>query len=113
MDRRRRTRHTVQWIVKYSLGASREWRECRLVDLSETGATIEPSGPIDDESPSGEIAIQFQLPEDITRPFALLGNIRHMTPTSEGDIRLGVEFKHLTPRDMMLLQLVDRSHSYS
>jgi hypothetical protein len=113
MDRRRRTRHTVEWIVRYSLGASREWRECRLVDLSETGATIEPSGPIDDESPSGEIAIQFQLPEDITRPFALLGNIRHVTPTSEGDIRLGIEFKHLTPRDVMLLELVDRSHSFS
>ena len=112
MDRRRRTRHTVEWIVKYSLGASVEWRQCRLVDLAETGATIEPSGPLDDESPSGEIAIQFKLPEDVARPFALLGDIRHVTPTSEGRVRLGVEFKHLTPRDVMLLELVDRSHSY-
>lgn len=113
MDRRRRSRHTVEWIVRYSLGASVEWRQCRLIDLAETGATIELSGLLDDESASDEIAIQFELPEDIAGPFAILGDIRHMTLTAEGSVRLGIEFTHLTPRDVMLLNLVDRSHSFA
>jgi hypothetical protein len=113
MDRRLRTRHTVEWIVRYSLGASVEWRPCRLIDLAETGATIELPGLLDDASPSDEIAIQFQLPEDVAGPFAILGDIRHMTLTAEGGVRLGVEFKLLTSRDVMLLNLVDQSHSFA
>ena len=113
MERRRRTRHTVEWIVRYSLGASVDWRQCRLVDVAETGATIEPFDLLDDESPAGEIAIQFQIPEDLAGPFAILGDIRHSTRTSEGHVRLGVEFKDVTTRDVMLINLINRSHSFT
>jgi hypothetical protein len=112
VERRRRTRHTVEWIVEYSLGASVEWHRCRLVDLAETGATIEPFDPIDN-SASGEVALRFQLPEDIAGPFAILGDIRHVTRIPEGSVRLGIEFENLSTRDVMLLNLVARSHSFA
>ena len=112
MERRRRTRHTVEWIVEYSLGTSVEWQRCRLVDLAETGATIEPFD-LTANMASGEVALRFQLPEDIVGPFAILGDIRHMTQISEGGVRLGIEFTKLSTRDVMLLNVVARSHSFA
>jgi PilZ domain len=112
VERRRRTRHTVEWIVEYSLGASVAWQRCRLVDLAETGATIEPFN-LTDNSASGEVALRFQLPEDIAGPFAILGDIRHVTQISEGRVRLGIEFRNLSTRDVMLLNVVARSHSFA
>jgi hypothetical protein len=108
VERRRAKRHTVEWSARYRLGASAEWRDCRLIDLAKTGATIEPFGPFEDNSLSGEVEIQIELLGDVAEVFELLGDIRHMTWTSAVRAHLGIEFKNLTRLDVMLLELIDR-----
>ena len=61
-----------------------------------------------------EVSVQ-SVPGDHFRlgPFAILGDIRHMTQISEGGVRLGIEFTKLSTRDVMLLNVVARSHSFA
>jgi hypothetical protein len=108
MERRRAIRHTVDWYAVYRLNATSEWRPCRLIDLATTGATIELLTPLDDDSLQHEIQIMFEFRGETTEGFDLLGDIRHQTPTAVGRARLGIEFKNLTPIDVMILELIER-----
>jgi hypothetical protein len=108
MERRRATRHTVEWFAEYRLGATSEWRPCRVIELATTGATIELLAPLDDDSLKRDIQIMFEFPGETTEWFELLANIRHQTPTTTGRVRLGIEFKNLTAIDVMLLELIER-----
>ena len=109
MERRRATRHTVEWAARYRLHALADWRRCRLIDVGKTGATIEPFDLLDHESPSGsEIAIQFELLAEPPEKFELHGAVRHRTRTADGRIRLGIELENLTSRDVILLDLISR-----
>ncbi|HEX4531414.1 MAG TPA: PilZ domain-containing protein [Acidimicrobiia bacterium] len=108
MERRRAIRHTVDWYAVYRLNATSEWRPCRLIDLATTGATIELLTPLDDDSLQHEIQIMFEFRGETTEGFDLLGDIRHQTPTTVGRAHLGIEFKNLTPIDVMILELIER-----
>ena len=108
MERRRAKRHTVEWFAVYRLDATTEWRPCRVIDLATTGATIELLVPLDDDSLERDIQIMFEFRGETTEWFDLLGDIRHQTPTTMGRARLGIEFKNLTPIDVMILELIER-----
>lgn len=108
MERRREKRHPVEWFGGHRLGATSEWRPCRVIDLATTGATIELLAPLDDDSLEREIQIMFEFRGETTEWFDLLGDVRHQTPTTTGRVRLGIEFKNLTAIDVMILDLIER-----
>lgn len=108
MERRRAPRHTVEWSASYRIGASTQWRPCRVINLTLTGIAIEPFDVCDDDLLSGTIEIHFGLPEDIPEVFELIGDIRHRTRAPGGRIHLGIEFKDLTTLDTMALEELRR-----
>ncbi len=110
MKQHRETRHRVEWSARYRLGTAVEWRPCRLIDVSKAGAAIEAFAVLDDDSLSGQLEMQFKLP-GIDEVFELIGDIRHATRSPEGRAHLGIEFKHLTAQDVMLLDLIVRGLS--
>ena len=50
----------------------------------------------------------FEFRGETTEGFDLLGDIRHQTPTTVHRVHLGIEFKNLTPIDVMILELIER-----
>jgi hypothetical protein len=106
----REPRHPVEWSARYRLPTTLEWRPCRLIDVSTAGAAIEPFVPLNFDSRGSPVDVQFKLP-GIDETFELHGDIRHTTRNSEGHIRLGIEFAHLTASDVRLLDLINRGLS--
>jgi hypothetical protein len=96
MERRGIIRHNVQWSAGYRLGSSAEWRASRVVNMAKSGIAIEPFGLHEDDRLSGEVEVKFELPDYIAENFHLLGDIRHVTRTSEERVLLGIQFKGVT-----------------
>ena len=105
MKRRRELRQLDGWAARYRLGATAGWRACRVVNMAPGGIAIEPFSLGDDEALCGQVEIEFEISERVGNEFSLLGNIRHVTRTSEGRVLLvGIEFTGLTTLQAMTLE---------
>ena len=91
MKQHREPRHPVEWSARYRLSAMLESRPCRLIDVSKTGAAIQPFEPLNFDPLASQVEMQFKFP-GIDETIEFLGNIRHMTRTAEGHVHLGIEF---------------------
>ena len=107
-ERRRRNRHSIAgWTGRYRLEAASGWRDCTLVDMSETGAGFQAfmlatdavslstaELELVDGSSAGEAKIRLR------------GQVRHLTRSPEGHVRVGIEFLGLTELEGRLLGML-------
>lgn len=84
------------------------WCDARLIDLSETGVALEPIGMAADLTLVGRLELHLVPPSSDGEGLRLLGEIRHMTRSSRGRVRVGIQFVGLTPNEEKLLDLVLR-----
>jgi hypothetical protein len=64
----------------------RPWRDCRIVDMSATGAGVELLGATEKDSVGSRIVVAVQM----------AGVIRHSQPMGKGPTKVGMEFVVLT-----------------
>jgi len=93
MERRRESRHSIERCASYRLGTSAEWRACRVVEMGTTGIVVELIGLRDDRPLCSDIAVKFELPEDVVVHFELLGRICRRGWISEGRFGVWIEFR--------------------
>jgi len=78
--------------------------ECKLLDLSIFGAGIElPGGPYSDFQDQ-KVIVEVHAPLGESVSLRLVGEVRNMTPTSEGT-RLGIEFVELSETEQEILKV--------
>jgi PilZ domain len=110
-EHRRKPRHAAAgWSGRYRLQDAAAWRECTLVDISESGAGFQAYMLATDALPLTtaelELVDESRAGED---PIRLRGRVRHPTRSEEGHVRVGIEFVGLTQLEMQLLgMLFDR-----
>ena len=107
-ERRRRNRHSVAgWTGRYRLEGASGWRDCTLVDVSESGAGFEAfmlaTDAVSLSTAELELVDGSGAGEDAIR---LRGQVRHLTRSSEGHVRVGVEFLGLTELEGRLLGML-------
>jgi hypothetical protein len=103
----------VKWTAKFRLAESDQWRACRLIDISQTGAALDPCESTEGTSPGAQIEIELAVPEKFADSIRFLGTIRHVTRTATGDAYMGIEFTGLTRLDTELLELLVRLDSFA
>ena len=110
-ERRRRNRHSASgWTGRYRLEGASAWRDCTLVDLSETGAGFQAFMLATDAVSMSTAELELV---DGSRggadPIRLRGQVCHLTRSSEGHVRVGIEFVELTELEARLIgMLFDR-----
>jgi PilZ domain len=112
-QRRRSPRHTVEWPAHYRGGRVEGWRQCRLIDISQTGAAIEAFGVGDDETLSGAIELELRAPAQVAELIRLQGTARYSSRTSEGRVRVGIELEPASTFDEELLAALVRLNSFN
>jgi hypothetical protein len=109
-ERRRRPRHAAaHWGGRYRFGGAAAWRECELVDLSESGAGFQafilPTDAVQVTDVELELVDRTDLDPD---PLRLKGRVAHLARSHAGHLRVGVEFVGLTPLEGRLLATLFR-----
>ena len=103
-ERRRKVRHPVRgWIGRYRLQDASAWRDCTLVDISETGAGFQAFMLPTDAVPLTVAELEL-IDGDAT--IQLRGTISHLTRSPEGHVRVGIEFLGLSELEGRLLGML-------
>lgn len=107
-EQRRKVRHAVHgWSGRYRLQHAAGWRDCALVDVSETGAGFEafmlPTDVLPLTTAELELVDGSGDPEQAIR---LRGTVSHLTRSPEGHVRVGLEFIGLTDLERRLLGIL-------
>jgi hypothetical protein len=107
-EHRRKARHPVAgWTGRYRLEAASGWRDCTLVDVSETGAGFQAFMLATDAVPWSTTELELvdgsRSDEGTIR---LRGRISHLTRSDEGHVRVGIEFVGLTELEGRLLGMM-------
>jgi PilZ domain len=108
--RRRSQRHPVDVYVEYRFRSDAPWRNCRILDLSQHGATVRLQELEPGESFSERIDLEITSQPRDPIGIVLRGQIRRRSLQPEGLV-IGIEF---TPNDtgcIDLLRLLPRLHS--
>ena len=106
-ERRRDARQGAGWLGTYLLPEQREagWAECRILDISTSGAGLELFGP--PWPPEGEecdLVVRLDATTAIgPRTLELPCVIRNSAASRFGFVRVGVEFVGLTSEERRLL----------
>jgi hypothetical protein len=90
-QRRRSPRHATDLHAAYRVSSDAPWRSCRVVDVSEHGATVELLDLEPGESFGPRLDLEISsLPEDAIGVI-LKGQIRHRSRRPDG-LLVGLEF---------------------
>lgn len=107
-ERRRKARHEVLgWTGRYRLQHASAWRECTVVDISETGAGFQAFMLPTDALPM--MTAELELVDgsgNAEETIRLRGTISHLTRSQEGHVRVGIEFLGLTELEARLLGML-------
>src|SRR5260221_558847 len=93
-NRRGADRYPAGWIARYRTEADDGWRECRALDVSETGAALELSGSVTVDE---ELVIELRTGDDAPGGVLLIATVRNVASDPDGTVRVGVEFASCTP----------------
>ena len=105
-ERRRRARHAVRgWTVRYRLEHASGWRDCTLVDVSESGAGFQAFMLPTDAVPWSTAELELVGGSD-DETIRLRGRVRHLTRSHEGHVRVGIEFLELTELEARLIGIL-------
>jgi hypothetical protein len=107
-ERRRKRRHGVSgWTGRYRLEGATGWRDCRLVDISETGAGFEAFMLATDAVRLTIAELELVDPSpDAEATIRVRGKVSHLTRSQEGHVRVGIEFVGLTALEARLLGIL-------
>ena len=110
VQRRRSQRHPTDVPVDYRFGPAAPWRTCRIVDVSEHGATVELHNLEPGESFGDRIDLEISsVPEDAVG-VVLRAQIRRRSRLPDGLV-IGVEFMPTGTDCVNPLRLVAELHS--
>jgi hypothetical protein len=105
IQRRRSQRYPTDFSVEYRFSSNAPWRNCRIVDLSEHGATVELHDLEPGESFGPRIDLEISsLPQDAIG-VVLRAQIRRRSRQPDGLV-IGVEFTPNGTDDVNVLRLV-------
>lgn len=76
-----------------------------MLDVSESGAALEVPP---EQILGGRLAVDLELPTGQSAAFQLVSEIRNMTVTPEGKLRLGIEFVEVDDFQRVVLALLRR-----
>lgn len=112
-DRRTKPRFStgmIGWRGSYTLpGHPRPGTgECRVCDVSESGASFELWGPWPWQDTGQEILVRIRRPPDDLLGPELRGVVRNRTVSNSGAVRVGVEFGPLGPDERRYLEELAR-----
>jgi hypothetical protein len=109
-ERRRRPRHgAAHWQGRYRFGGATGWRECELIDVSETGAGFQAFMLPTDASPLAEVELELvDRADPEPDPLRFTGRVRHLARSNAGHVRVGMEFAGLTDLEGRLLAMLFR-----
>src|SRR5262249_24885194 len=104
-ERRRRPRYrAAHWTGRYLFDGASAWRDCTLVDVSQNGAGFEAYMLATDAVPMREVELELVDRADPTPdPIRLSGRVRHLARSSQGHVRVGMEFVDLSELEGRLL----------
>lgn len=111
-DQRREPRREAGWFGTYSLPKKpdRTLGECRILDLSASGAGLELYGPWPRKGVDTAIIVRLGRADEGEEVHELLAEVRNATRTKFGFMRVGVRFVGLTPDEARYLrQLTQQS----
>ncbi len=109
-ERRRRPRHgAAHWQGRYRFGGATAWRECELVDVSQTGAGFQAFMLATDAMPMADVELELvDRADPEPEPLRLTGRVRHLARSSAGHVRVGVEFVGLSELEGRLVAMLFR-----
>jgi hypothetical protein len=87
-SRRRAERVTGLWYGRYKFRRFGPWVDCRVSDVSTTGAAVEVDGPL----PDGAILLEIRSVGSVSDRARVRGEVRNHRARREGGWRVGVEF---------------------
>lgn len=104
-DQRREPRRAAVWQGTYELPAHPTMSpgECRVLDVSKTGAGLELFGPFPRWAVDEEVVVRLDLGEGVDQ-YELRGRVRNSARTKFGFVRAGVEFVGFSPSEQTLLR---------
>ena len=110
VQRRRSQRHPTDVPVDYRFGPAAPWRTCRIVDVSEHGATVELHDLEPGESFGERIDLEISsVPQDAVG-VVLRAQIRRRSRQADCLV-IGVEFTPIGTACVDLLRLLVELHS--
>jgi hypothetical protein len=110
VQRRRSQRHPTGLPVEYRFSREDPWRNCRIVDVSEHGATVELHDLKPGESFGDRIDLEISsVPQDSVG-IVLRAQIRRRSRQPDGLV-IGVEFMPTGTDCVNLLRLLAELHS--
>ena len=105
-ERRRKRRHALRgWTGRYRLEHASRWRDCTLVDISESGAGFQAFMLATDAVPLSTVELEL-VDDSRGDSIRLRGRLAHITRSNEGHVRIGLEFVDLTELEARLLGLL-------
>jgi hypothetical protein len=101
LNRRRTSRHTIDWKARYALhDGIGDWHDCRVIDVSLGGAALVLLGP----APRGGGGLEIRLrPSGEPVELHLHALSRNVTSASPDGTRVGVEWHEITRRQSLVL----------
>ena len=105
MERRGTHRHPSDYRARYVADDRDDgWQTCRIVDLSHEGAALELSGP--DLPLLSLVRVELPLATSSATRIVLVGRVRNTGPGTGARIRVGIEWRNVTPLEDQLLRVL-------
>lgn len=105
-ERRRKNRRAArEWTGRYRLEHASGWRDCTLIDVSETGAGFQAFMLATDAVALSTAELELVDPSG-DHVIRLRGRVAHLTRSNEGHVRIGLEFVELTDLESQLLGML-------
>jgi hypothetical protein len=109
-ERRRRPRHgAAHWQGRYRFGGASAWRDCELVDVSESGAGFQAFMLATDALPLADVELELvDRGDPEPDPLRFTGQVRHLARSNAGHVRVGIEFVGVSELEGRLLAMLFR-----
>jgi len=102
--RRLLPRLVVDWhgMVNVEGSPEKQWRDCRVTDISSAGAGFELVDTSAEEMEGHPLFLAIHL----------RGHVRHLRASTDGRLRVGTEFTDLTDAQCAYLASLDELHAH-
>jgi hypothetical protein len=102
--------HAVDWRARYRIDPATIWSECRLLDITLTGAFVELAGDLPD-APVDDLPFLLQIDtiaaDDVG--ITMQASIQNLEPTPTGTVIAEIAFR-ARREEQLLLHLLVRLH---
>jgi PilZ domain len=105
-DRRGSRRYPTDWLAQYRYDPSSDWRPCRVVNVSRTGAEVELGEPLVHEPVTGLFFLQVRSVAGDEVGVTIRAHLRRRVRTEDGRAVAGIEFQPLDDHEASLFHLL-------